>query len=97
MASRPWTAALLGVAASAVALAATARSGTVSGASLQRKLGFRPSDQEPTWVSYSDCTGGDELSFETTLVSAVGLSVRMLSTPCATNPFICAGSLIVCT
>ncbi|MBI3203661.1 MAG: hypothetical protein HYZ29_19135 [Myxococcales bacterium] len=77
MASRRWTAALVGWALSAVALPAVAQSVTVSAQSLERKLGFRSSDQEPTWVSYSDCTGGDELSFETTLVSAVGLSLEV--------------------
>lgn len=77
MASRRWTAALVGGALWAVALPAVAQSVTVSAQSLERKLGFRKSDQEPTWLSYSDCTGNDELSFETTLVSAVGLSLEV--------------------
>jgi hypothetical protein len=57
--------------------AVAAQSVTVNAASLDRKLGFRPGDQEPNWISYSDCSGDDELYFETTLVSAVGYSLEV--------------------
>ncbi|MBE7478405.1 MAG: hypothetical protein HS104_00210 [Polyangiaceae bacterium] len=66
------SAALL-LAASSTALAQTV---TVKEA-YTRKLGFRTSDKEPNWISYSDCTGDDELYFETTLVKAVGYSLEV--------------------
>lgn len=69
--------AALALGASLAAAPAWAQTVTVKGASLTRKLGFRANDKEPTWISYSDCTGDDELSFETTLVSAVGYSLEV--------------------
>jgi len=60
-----------------VASLAQAQTVTVQPQSLERKLGFRPSDQEPTWINYSDCTNQDELSFETILSGAVGYSLEV--------------------
>jgi hypothetical protein len=56
---------------------ASAQTISVTAASLERKVGFRPSSEQPTWINYSDCVKDDELSFETILQNALGKSLEV--------------------
>lgn len=69
----------LGVALAALGApsVAQAQSVTVLPQSLDRKLGFRPQDQQPTWISYADCIGDDTFTFETTVANTSGYQLEV--------------------
>lgn len=70
--------AFLGVAlVLASASVARAQTATVQPNSLERKLGFRSQDMQPTWISYNDCAKDDVLTFQVVLSGAVGYSLEV--------------------
>ncbi len=88
---RPLLALLSGLLVSLFALSASAQSVTVA-TNVQRTYGFRPPDQQPTWINHADCVGvndnPDSLIFEATLVGAVGFQLEVwvgAGTDCTPN------------